>query len=76
MVVPAPGVAPVTPPVMFPIVQVKLLPADAVNEIFVLVPLQIVAVVAVVTTGEGLTVTVIVKGVPTQDPVVEVGVTT
>lgn len=63
------------PPVMFPIVQAKLLLADAVNEILVLVPLQIDAVVTEVTAGKGLTVTVIVKGLPTQDPVMEVGVT-
>jgi hypothetical protein len=40
-----------------------------------LVPLQIVAVLSVVTTGAGLTVTVIVYATPTHKPVVEVGVT-
>ena len=40
-----------------------------------LVPLQVVAVAAVVTIGAGLTVTVIVNGVPAHNPVVAVGVT-
>jgi hypothetical protein len=39
------------------------------------VPLQIIAVLGVVTTGFGFTVTVMVKGVPGQEPDVEVGVT-
>jgi hypothetical protein len=38
-------------------------------------PLQTVAVVGVVTTRAGLTVTVIVYGLPTHDPEAEVGVT-
>ena len=40
-----------------------------------LTPLQTVAILAVVTTGAGLTVTVIVYEVPTHDPANEVGVT-
>ena len=45
------------------------------SEIFVVAPLQNVAVLAVETVGAGLTVTVIVKGEPIQDPESEVGVT-
>jgi uncharacterized protein Usg len=43
-----------------PTVHVKLLGALAVNAMFGLVPLQVLAVLAVVTAGVGLTVTVIV----------------
>jgi hypothetical protein len=57
---PLPALAPVILPVIVPTVQVNVLGADAVNAIFVAVALQIVAVFAVVTTGVGLTVTVIV----------------
>jgi hypothetical protein len=57
---PLPLEAPVIPPVIVPIVQVNVLAALAVNAIFVAVALHIVAVLAVVTTGVGLTVTVIV----------------
>ena len=39
-------------------------------------PLHIVLVAALVTTGVGLTFTVMVKGLPAQEPPVEVGVTT
>lgn len=60
---------------MVPIAQVKLLGTEAAKAIFGLVPLQTVAVLAVVITGTGSTVTVIVNGLPTQDPVVDVGVT-
>lgn len=60
---------------MVPTVQVNELAADAVNEIAVAFPLQIVAVFAVVTTGIGFTVTVIVYAVPAQPPAVAVGVT-
>lgn len=74
MVVPAPGIAPVIPPVIAPIVQAKLLGAVAVNLIFGLVPLQIIAELAVKTTGSGFTVTVSVKGEPVHKPAVEVGV--
>ena len=61
---------------MVPIVQVKLLWAEAAKVIFGLAPLHIVTVFVVVTTGIGLTVTVMVSGVPTHDPPVEVAVTT
>ena len=60
---------------MVPIVHVNVLEELAVRVIFGLVPLQIVAVAGLVTEGMELTVTVIVKGDPTQDPATEVGVT-
>jgi hypothetical protein len=76
MVAPELFVAPVIPPVTVPTVHVNVLAALAVNAIFVAVALQIVAVLAVVTTGVGLTVTVIVYAEPGQaGVVVEVGVT-
>lgn len=53
MVFPEPAEAPVTPPVMVPMVHVKLLAAVAVSEIFEDVPLHIEAVGGVVTTGRG-----------------------
>lgn len=71
----APGLAPVMPPVMVPIVQEKLLGVDAVNERFIVAPLQVDVLAALVTTGFGYTVAVMVNGVPTQPPVVAVGVT-
>jgi hypothetical protein len=75
MVAPDPAVAPVIAPVMVPTVQLKLAGALAVSAMLVAVALHIDAVDAVVTTGVGFTVIVIVKGEPTQPPVVEVGVT-
>jgi hypothetical protein len=60
MVAPEPGLAPVIPPVIVPIVQAKLLGAEAVNAIIGLDPPQTVVVAEFVTTGLGLTVTVIV----------------
>jgi hypothetical protein len=60
MLLPDPPVAPVIPPVTVPIVQLNVLLAEDVSEMFVVPPLQIVALFAVVTTGLGLTVTVIV----------------
>jgi len=75
MVEPDPALAPVIPPMFAPIVQVKVLAIEAVKLIFGLVPLQMVAVDEFVTTGLGLTVTKIVKGVPAQEPVMAVGVT-
>ena len=42
---------------------------------FVPVPLHIVAVEEFVTDGKGFTVTVMVNGLPTHEPAVEVGVT-
>src|SRR4051812_25569031 len=75
MLAPEPGVAPVMPPVMVPIVQEKLLETLAVKLRFVPVPLQMVAVLAFVTAGGGFTVAVMVNGLPTHEPAVEVGVT-
>ena len=72
---PEPALAPVIPPEMAPRVQAKLLAILDVREIFGLDPLQIVAVLDVVTMGIGSTATVMAKGAPTQDPVVAVGVT-
>ena len=62
-------------PVIVPIAHVKLLGIEAVKPIAGLVPLHIVAELGDVTIGFGLTVTVMVKGVPTHEPVVDVGVT-
>ena len=59
MVLPLPPVAPLMLPVMVPTVQVKVLGVLAVSAMLVAVPLQIAAVLAVVTTGEGFTVTMI-----------------
>jgi hypothetical protein len=75
MIDPDPALAPVMPPVIVPSAQVKLPGTEAVNAILGLTPLHIVAVVGVVTTGTGLTVTVIIKEGPAHEPVVEVGVT-
>ena len=63
------------PPVIVPIVHVNVLATLAVKAMFVPAPLQIVCVAAVVTVGEGFTVTVIVREVPGHEPAVEVGVT-
>ena len=60
IVAPEPVLAPVIPPVIVPTVQVKVLDTEAVRLIFGLVPLQMEAVLGVVTTGFGLTVTVMV----------------
>lgn len=75
MVFPVPALAPVIPPVTVPTVQVNVLATEAVKLIFGLVSLQIAVVEGVVTTGVGLTVTVMVVGEPAHEPVVEVGVT-
>ena len=75
IMVPDPALAPVIPPVTIPMVQVKVLGADAVRLMFGPVPLQMVAVGVFVTVGVGLMVTVIVKEAPTHEPVVDAGVT-
>ena len=62
-------------PLMVPIIQEKLLGTLAVKATLGLVPLQVIAVGALVTTGLGFTVTVMVKGAPGQVPIVAVGVT-
>jgi hypothetical protein len=59
---------------MVPIVHANVLGALAVRVTFGLTPLHIVAVAALVPTGLGFTVTVILYGVPGHDPVTEVGV--
>jgi uncharacterized protein Usg len=75
IVLPEPLLAPLINPVIVPIVQVKVLGVLAVKAIFGLVPLQVLAVLAVVTEGKGFTVIIILYGVPAQNPVIEVGVT-
>ncbi len=75
MVLPEPALAPVIPPVIVPIVQVKVEGTVAVKEMFGPVPLHASAVLAVVTTGVGFTVTTIEYGVPAQEPDTAVGVT-
>lgn len=59
MVAPAPAVAPVMPPLIVPTVQVNVLGVVAASAILVVPPLQMAAVLAVVTAGIGFTVTVI-----------------
>ena len=78
MVEPLEALAPVIPPVIAPIVQLKVVPATLlVNAIFVVVPLQIVVGLIVETLGVGFIVTVTVKAGPGQFPNTtdEVGVT-
>jgi hypothetical protein len=75
MVAPEPAVAPVIEPVFVPKVQANEPGVLEVNEILVALPPQSFAVLAVVTTGVGLTVTVIGYALPAQEPAVEVGVT-
>ena len=75
IVPPVPALAPVMPPVIVPIVQANVLGILDVNVIFGPTPLHVVAVAPLVTTGAGLTVTVIVYGVPIQPVGVFTGVT-
>ncbi len=75
MELPVPAVAPVMPALTVPIVHAKLLGTLEVRLIFVTSPLQTVSVFIFVTAGLGLTDTVIVKGAPGHEPVVDVGVT-
>ena len=71
---PLDALAPVIPPVIVPIVQLKVAPETLLfNAIFVAVPLQIVVGLAVVTFGVGYNVTVTVNVNPVQLP--DVGVT-
>ena len=63
------------PPTIVPIVQLKVLATLDEREMSVEVPLHILFVAALVIAGTGFTVTVIIKELPTQEPVVEVGVT-
>jgi len=75
IVEPEPADAPVIAPILVPNVHAKVLAVLDVRLMFGPVPLQIAAVVAVVTDGVGFTVTVILVAEPTQEPIVEVGVT-
>lgn len=69
---PDPALAPVMPPTIVPTVQVKLLGTVEVREILGPDPLQVLALVELVTVGAGLTVTVIVYCGPEQVPAVGV----
>jgi hypothetical protein len=62
-------------PVLVPNVQAKVLPALAVKLKFGLAPLQVLAVVLLVSVGVGFTVTVTLVAGPAQEPVVLVAVT-
>ena len=75
MVDPEPLLAPAMLPVIVPIVHVKV--QGVLDDKLILgpVPLHVLAVFAFVTTGVGLTVTVMAEEEPTHDPVVEVGIT-
>ena len=76
MVLPLLLLAPTIAPVLVPSVQAKELAALDVKANAGLVALQILVVKGLfVITGFGLTVTVMVEAVPTQPPVVDVGVT-
>jgi hypothetical protein len=66
IVLPEPAEAPVMLPVIVPMVHVKVLGVFAVSEILGLVPLHMVAVLAVVTVGVGMTVATKLKGTPLQ----------
>ena len=75
IVFPEPRIGVVILPVIFPIVHAKLLRTLPVKLIAVGTPLHTFTVREFVTTGEGFTVTVIVKDVPAHAPVEAVGVT-
>jgi hypothetical protein len=72
---PLEALAPVMVPVLVPNVQAKVLPALAVKLKFGLAPLQVLAVVLLVSVGVGFTVTVTLVAGPAQEPVVLVAVT-
>lgn len=66
--VPFEGVAPVTPPVIVPIVQLNVAPdTELVRAMLVAVALQIVSGLADVTFGVGLTVTIMFDVIPGQE---------
>ena len=75
IVEPEPADAPVIPPVLVPKVHAKELAELAVRLMLVVAPLQMVAVLGVVTLGVGFTVMVTAVEVPVHEPTVEVGVT-
>ena len=67
IVEPLDALSPVIPPVIVPIVQLKVAPVTLLfNVIFVVVPLQIVVGLAVVTFGFGFIVTTMFVGAPGQ----------
>ena len=68
IVEPEPALAPVILPVIVPIVHVKVLAMLAVKLMFMLLPLQMLAVLAVVTTGDGFTVTEVVTAGDVKHP--------
>lgn len=76
MAAPELALEPVIAPVIDPIVQLYVLATLAVSVMPVEAPLQMLFVDAFVTTGIGLTVTVIVYGLPAHVPPDDVGVTT
>ena len=66
-------VAPVNPPVIVPMVQLKVAPATLLlSAILVVAPLQMVVELDVVTFGVGLTVTTMLVGIPGHELAVEV----
>jgi len=74
IVAPLDAVAPITPPVIVPMVQLKMAPVTLLlSAILVVVPLQMVVGLAVVTFGVGLTVTTMLVGIPGHE--LAVGVT-
>ena len=75
IVPPDASLAPRIPPVIVPTVHAKVLGVLAANAILGPVTSQVLAVAEFVTTGVGLTVTTILYGLPTHEPVVAVGVT-
>jgi hypothetical protein len=75
MVDPLEAVAPVTPPVIGPMVQAKVAPVTLLlNAILVVDALQMVVGLTVDTLGVGLTVTTMLAGIPEHE--LAVGVTT
>jgi hypothetical protein len=72
---PEPAEAPVIPPVLVPNVHAKLLAVLAVRLTPGLVPLQVLAVVELVTDGVGFTVTVISVADPVHELETDVGIT-
>jgi hypothetical protein len=72
---PAAAEAPLIVPVFVPRDHAKVLATLDVRVIPGLVPLQVLAVLELVTAGAGFTVTVIFKGAPTHELAVDVGVT-
>ena len=74
MILPPAAVAPVIPPVIIPMVHVKVQGTDEVRTRFCGMSLHTELVAGFVTTGVGFTVTVIVNDGPEQVPAMETGV--